>query len=170
MSLSAIRAFSARYLSCCLNGVRLVHLPQHRRRIRKSRSLLAKLRKINLTNGPGACFVYLRQVDPYIVEECVLSAYERRGHMVLRNKRYAGDSGIDGWVWLRGHWRPLQVKRYQAWIKRSHVARFADLVARMRVDGGVLVHCGRSGAAVHGALDGRVELVSGDRLIDLLVG
>jgi restriction system protein len=54
----------------------------------------------------------------------VLSAFEDAGCLILRNRRYTSDGGIDGRLWWPGcGWRTvaLQCKRYAIAIALAHV-------------------------------------------------
>jgi len=47
-------------------------------------------------------FAYLRKVEPFIVEELVLSALDQREDIkIQRNKRYTGDNGVDGRFYIK---------------------------------------------------------------------
>jgi restriction system protein len=117
-------------------------------------------------------FSYLRQVDPLVFEEIILSALEDAGAVVLRNTRYSGDGGVDGRCWLPSHGMKLvavQVKRYGAHVSVSHVEAFRETVVRARYAGGLFVHCGRTGELCYRRLSGTgVRLISGNLLHSLL--
>lgn len=166
-------SWSAKWLSRVTNAIRLRNLPAHRRRVRRSRAVLAELRAMRGEATAARAFGYLRQVDPLVCEELVLSALEDAGAFVLRNRRYSGDGGVDGRCWLPGAgWglHAVQIKRYDAAVTPSHVAAFAELVGRGRWAGGLFVHCGRTGPTSYTALRGtRLVLVSGDALLRLLI-
>jgi len=157
-------------LSRLLNAARLWRLPEHRRRVRASRRILRKLRRWEGPEVGARIFGYLRVVDPLEVEEVVLSALEDGGRLVLRNTAYSGDGGIDGWVrFARLGWVALQVKRYRSHVDHRDVEALAQLAARRGLAGALFIHTGRSGAAVYRHLaGGRVVLVSGERLVQLL--
>ena len=144
------------------------HLPRsHRRRIRAARRVLAKIGDW----GAPRIFGYLRKIDPLAFEELVLEAFARSGHRIKRGRRYSGDGGIDGHVWLDGRWAPIQCKRYSSAINPAHVADFAALVRRQGGSGGFFVHTGRTGPQSRKENDGTVfTFVSGQRLIDLVQG
>lgn len=159
--------------SHALNALRLLHLPGHRRRVRASRRVLARLRSFAGTHAPGQCFAYLRQVDPLTFEEVVLSALEDAGAVVLRGRRYSGDGGVDGRFWLPGMgWRTaaVQSKRFGASVRPDAVSAFQQVLVANRHCAGLFVHCGRTGPLSWQAIAGsRVRVVSGDRLLRLLL-
>lgn len=157
-------------LSRLLNAVRLAGQPNHQRNVRKSRRVLRAVRRFREPGMAARCLSYLRQVDPLVFEEVVLSALEDAGLLVLRNRCYASDGGVDGAVWWsRCGWMAVQVKRYGSYINRSHVQDFAAVIVCRNFDGGLFVHTGRSGAGVYEFLrDSGIILVSGDRLVTLL--
>ncbi len=137
----------------------------HRRRIRAARRVLTRI------HGWEAAriFGYLRKIDPLMFEELVLESFARTGFRVRRNRRYSGDGGIDGQVWLNGTWAPVQCKRYSAHINPAHVADFAVVLQRCRARAGLFIHTGRTGpASREGAASAGVTIISGRRLIALL--
>lgn len=135
-------------LSRFLNAAR--RLPaSHRRRIRASRRLLAKLASFP---DRGSIIAYLRKIDPLVFEELTLSLFEARGHFVWRSPRYSGDGGSDGSARLPGLGLcPLQCKRYGASIKPAHAQAFAELCSR-RQSPGIFIHTGRTGELSEEAL------------------
>lgn len=95
---------------------------------------------------------YLRKVDPYVVEEVVLSLLERHGIFVLRNRSYSGDGGLDGRFWWPGQgWHAVQCKRYSSAINPAHAREFQTLV-KSNFRGGIFVHTGRTGEMSQEAL------------------
>ena len=152
------------------NTLRLASSPRHACNVRRSRQVLRAIRSFTEPGVAGRCFSYLRQVDPLVFEEVVLSALEDAGAFVLRNRRYTGDGGVDGVVWMATHgWIAVQVKRYSGHIDLQHVFDFLQEIRRGSFDGGVLVHTGRSGKGVREAIrNGGVTLISGDGLLCLV--
>ena len=134
----------------------------HKRRIRAARRALAR---INGWEAPRV-FGYLRKIDPLAFEELTLEAFRRAGHRIKRGRRYSGDDGIDGHVWMDGRWVPIQCKRYSSAINPAHVQAFASLAFPGR---GFFVHTGRTGPAARANAQG-IEIISGQKLIDLIKG
>lgn len=135
--------------------------------MRRSKKLLNKLRTFN---SPQRIFAYLRKVDPFVFEELLLTCFEERGLFIKRNKRYTGDGGSDGQVYLAGRMMHIQAKRYASHIKREHVENFMQLVQSERTKG-IFIHTGRTGKASRTAFDSAfVDRVSGEKLIALLLG
>lgn len=165
------RAICIRLASRLVNTCRLLGRPQHRRRVQRSRRVLALLQGFAGEARFQRCLGYLRTVDPLVFEEVVLSALEDAGFFVLRNRRYTGDGGIDGIVWMPGSgWAGIQAKRYREHIDNQHLREFGDLVARRGLRVGMFVHTGRTGAACYSALrSSGVVLVSGRRLVNLIL-
>jgi restriction system protein len=161
----AIRSFSR-----LLNAARLSCLPGHLSNVQRSRRVLRAVRAFKEPDVGARCLAYLRAVDPLVFEEVVMSALEDAGLLVLRGRRYSGDGGVDGVVWLpdRG-WFAVQSKRYRQHVCLAHVCAFGEVVAGGGYDGGLFVHTGRSGAALYERLDvARIALLSGDRLLRLV--
>lgn len=167
-----VSAFAIRMASRLVNLVRLARLPGHQRNVRRSRKVLRTVRGFREPAAFQQCFAYLRKVEPLVFEDVVLSALEDAGLLVLRSRRYTGDGGIDGVVWLPGEgWFAVQVKRYRSYVDPAHVRAFGCVVRERGFDGGLFIHTGRSGAALYGDLSAHgIRLVSGNRLTQLVTG
>jgi len=163
----------ASLFSRVFNTVRLLDRPTHLRRIARSRHILATLASFRGEGAGARAFAYLRTLDPHTFEEVVLSGIEAAGFVVLRNRCYTGDGGVDGRVLVPrtfGKTMAVQVKRYRALINPSHVGEFDRAIRSGGHAGGLLVHCGRTGPLARLALYGTsVELVSGSALLNLLL-
>ncbi|MES2260588.1 MAG: restriction endonuclease [Pseudomonadota bacterium] len=159
-----------RWFSRSMNIARLYRLPGHRRNVRQSRRVLRAVRGFKEPDVGARSLGYLRAVDPLVFEEVVLSALEDAGMLVLRSKRYSGDGGVDGVVWLPGRgWHAVQSKRYRHHVCLAHVCAFGEVIASGDYDGGLFVHTGRSGAALYPKMDAaRIALLSGNRLLKLV--
>ena len=160
-----------RFLSRLVNYWRLRGLAEHRSNVRRSRKILAKLRAFVEPGREARSLVYLRRIEPLVFEEVLMSALEDAGALVLRSRRYSGDGGVDGSCWSPATgWYAIQVKRYSGHIDRQHVNEFADVVRRLRYEGGIFAHTGRSGAGVYEFLPrAEIILLSGERLIQLIL-
>lgn len=139
---------------------------QHARRQDQARRVLEKLTEIPHF---GQKISYLRKIDPFTFEELLLEAFERRGFEVIRNARYTGDGGIDGRVIINGEVWFIQAKRYRDHIAIGHVRDFQQLLDAHQCRG-FFCHTGktREGTRSHIRSDGRVVLISGQRLLDLI--
>jgi restriction system protein len=142
----------------------------HQWRIRKAYKVLARLREME-QKGRGYQFGFLRSayVDPYTFEETILTSFLKRKVRIQRNRRYSGDGGIDGRIWVGGQLVLIQAKRYSNHINPKHVVEFDSLCNRHKAFG-VFIHTGRTGEGSKEALTARLDIVSGDRLINLLMG
>ena len=115
-------------------------------------------------------FGFLRAVNPFVFEEMILTAYERKGRQVIRNQRYTGDGGEDGQVVIGGTRHLIQAKRYKAHIKRADIESFAALCRRRKCPG-LFIHTGRTGRASRSAAQvERVKVISGGQLMRMLCG
>ncbi|MBV4413512.1 restriction endonuclease [Enterobacteriaceae bacterium YMB-R22] len=139
---------------------------RHRRYQRQARRILDRLPQLA---GDGQRLNYLRKINPYVFEELLLTAFERRGYPIKRNSRYSGDGGMDGQVWIDGQRYLIQAKRYARTISPTHVAAFGELVRREDCRG-LFVHTGRTGLASRAELARipEIELLSGQQLLNLL--
>lgn len=112
---------------------------------------------------------HLRGVDPFVFEEMILTAIKRHGHKIQRNKRYTGDGGIDGRCTINGQDFLVQAKRYKAHINPQHVVEFAAICKRQNKRG-LFVHTGKTGAKSKSvAKSTNLEMISGQRLLNLLL-
>lgn len=141
---------------------------RHRRYQRQARRVLDRLPQLA---GDGQRLNYLRKINPYVFEELLLTAFERRGYVIKRNSRYSGDGGLDGQVWINDQRYLIQAKRYARTISPAHVAAFGELVRREGCRG-LFVHTGRTGLASRAELARipEIELLSGQQLLKLLKG
>lgn len=156
-----------------LAGLVLLYWPGRRRRSSRHDRRQAQARRVleKLTEIPhfGQKFSYLRKIDPFTFEELLLEAFERRGYEVIRNARYTGDGGIDGRVIINDEVWFIQAKRYTDHIAIGHVRDFQQLLDASQCRG-FFCHTGktREGTRSHIRSDGRVVLISGQRLLDLI--
>lgn len=143
----------------------------HRWRRRQARTMCAELRGRDRYQPRGRIYARLRAMDALAFEELIVEAFELSGHRVVRSARYSGDGGVDGEVIVNGERILLQMKRYRSAIRPEHVRAFADVCSRRRARG-LFIHAGRTGDLSRAAITDapHIEIVSGDRLIDLLTG
>lgn len=160
-----------RLVSKLVNELRVRGLATHQRNRRQSKRVLQAVRAFKEPGMAARCLCYLREVDPLVFEEVVMSALEDAGFLVLRSRSYSGDGGIDGAFWSpQLGWYAVQVKRYRAHIDRQHVRDFANAIRQRGFNGGIFVHTGRSGAGTYQVLAaGRTGLLSGQRLVELVL-
>lgn len=163
------------YVACMVFMVFLIILllfsgesGRHARYRRRAERIYRKFNKEN--TPPGRMFAYMRKINPYVFEELVLLAFEKKGYRIKRNRRYSGDGGIDGKVFIDGHTVLIQCKRYFAHIDAEHVRSFASLCERERCTG-VFVHTGRTGRKSWEIARryGDITFISGNTLVDLMM-
>ncbi len=117
---------------------------------------------------PQEKFYQLRKTNPFVFEEMILTALKNKGHKIKRNKRYTGDGGIDGQVFIDKKHYLIQAKRYRTHINPAHVNEFISLCNK-RGSHGLFVHTGKTGAkSKDTAHNTNLEIVSGTRLLNLL--
>lgn len=126
------------------------------------------LKKLSELHNDQARFAYLRKVNPYVFEELVLSSFERKGYKIKRNKRYSGDGGIDGRVYLNGQLYLVQAKRYSKHINPQHVKALEGAMQREGAKGGYFVHTGRTGAHSWEVVHPSIQIISGVKLMELV--
>ncbi|CAM4195259.1 restriction endonuclease [Novosphingobium lubricantis] len=142
----------------------------HRWRRRQARTMCEQLRGRDHDQPAALHYARLRAMDPLAFEELLLEAFERRGHRVIRNRRYTGDGGVDGEVIISGERWLIQAKRYRDAIHPDHVRDFAMLCATRRRRG-MFIHTGRTGGISRTVVSAdAIEIVSGQRLLALLTG
>ena len=157
----------------CLYYVLFRRRDRHERNTVTGQVLYQKLNAIALRkeeDSKGWFFCYLRQIDPFVFEELILIALEKRGYTIRQNKRYTGDGGVDGRASKDGSKYLIQCKRYSGYVNSKHVEAFSRLCHHKGVKG-FFVHTGKTGdgAKVVVADDDAVTIISGSRLYDLII-
>ena len=141
---------------------------RHRKFIKTGNKVLKKLDGFDGERSAAQKIVYLRQINPLVFEELLLSAFEKKGWRVRRNKSYTGDGGFDGEVWDGSTHYLIQAKRYQEHIKRLHLEDFAALCKKNRTRG-LFIHTGKTGKGLLQEFSRQgVEIVSGEKLVSLV--
>lgn len=140
---------------------------RHQRYRQAANRVLLKLPELQA----GQQVVYLRKINPYVFEEMILTAIERRGIPVRRNHSYSSDGGIDGQFWTGQERWLVQAKRFASAVRPEHVRQFGEL-ARKEKCKGLFVHTGRTGlvSLKHFSDYPEIILVSGSSLLQLLSG
>lgn len=160
-------------------GLVIVSLGGYRRRRRKKRfdhhkhHIGKSNRALDRLTDDGrwqSKIAYLRTIHPSSFEEMLLTALERAGYRIKRNKRYTGDGGLDGQFWLpNGQKMLIQAKRYQASVSSRHIDDFGRLCEGMGVTG-LFIHTGKTPKASWDSLAGKpIVIISGPRLIQFLI-
>jgi len=127
------------------------------------------LKKLKAFKTPQEQFYYLRGLDAFVFEEMILTSLKRCGFIIIRNDGYTNDGGIDGRAYYKDQHYLIQAKRYKGHIKAQDVDEFAKICKR-RKGKGLFVHTGKTGdKAKESAKSKGVEIVSGVRLLDLLL-
>lgn len=144
---------------------------RHRWRRRQARTMCRQMRGRDRAQPAPMLYARLRAMDPLAFEELLLEAFELRGHRVIRNRRYTGDGGVDGEVFISGTRFLVQAKRYRDAIRPEHVRDFADLCAA-RGRRGLFIHTGRTGGTSRVIFEdcASVDVISGRTLLALLTG
>lgn len=144
---------------------------RQRRHRRYQKTALQVLARLKALGGDAQRLVYLRKISPYVLEELLLTAFERQGHTVIRSPSYSGDGGIDGQVCIDGRTWLIQAKRYRRSISPQHVAAFIQLL-ESRNQPGFFIHTGRTGPKSRELSRGcpLIHIISGQQLLDLLAG
>lgn len=140
----------------------------HEKKIAAGHRRLKTLAQIGATKGLPAQLNYLRKVDALVFEEMLLSAIESKSHHVVRNERYTGDGGVDGAFFLKDKRILIQAKRYAGYIRASDVHSFSILCKQYNTRG-IFVHTGRTGADAYLAAGEHVEIISGEKVLSLLL-
>lgn len=132
------------------------------------------LEKIRHFDSPQV-FAYLRKVEPFIVEELILSALDQREDIkIQRNKRYTGDNGVDGRFYIKNKEVNLkfvvQVKRYSSYINPKHLEDFQKQIIKEKADKGLFIHTGKTSknSLELSKNDDKLEIISGEKLINLI--
>lgn len=127
------------------------------------------LKQLNKMESPVHKFAYLRKVDPFVFEEMILSSLKKAGFKIKRNKKYTGDGGVDGKIYIDGRLILIQAKRYANHIDPKHVREFSAL-CHSHKSSGLFVHTGKTGAKSLGSAGSNVVIISGQKLLSMLDG
>jgi restriction system protein len=141
---------------------------RHGRHKRMQRTAGRVRSKILTLPGFPQKLAYLRKINPFVFEELLLDGFELGGHKIERNKRYTGDGGIDGKVWIDGIKYLVQAKRYTGHIAIGHVKEFEELV---RNEGcrGFFCHTGKTRDSAKTLVsNSNIVIISGQRLLELI--
>lgn len=139
---------------------------KHSYKIKKAKQLKMKLKTFE---NQGSILNYLRKIDPFVFEELLLESYKKKGYKIVRNKRYTGDGGHDGLILLNNKKYLIQAKRYSGLINPSHISDFSNTIEKFNADGGMFVHTGRTGPTSYKNLQNNIQIVSGSKLIELIL-
>lgn len=151
---------------------RILPTPKHRANIREANNIIKNMRNSTSGYSRAQLMHQLRQIDPFVFEEVLLTCLQERGFKVKRNRRYTGDGGIDGIFFTPAKEKFLiQAKRYADTINPQHVKHFVEIVKRERAAGGYFIHTGRTGLASKvNLMASTVEIISGNKLLNFLLG
>lgn len=127
-----------------------------------------RLRKLRSIPEPPRQFGFLRYTNPFVFEEMILTAFKQAGFKIRRNKRYTGDGGIDGIVYMDGKKHLIQAKRYRNHINAAHVQEFVTICQRQGCKG-LFIHTGKTGAKSWNSRDRVIDIISGERMLNFLV-
>lgn len=139
---------------------------KHALKLKQAKRVYVKIKEIE--SFPQA-IAYLRKIDPYVYEELILFALKNMKYKIKRNKKYSGDGGIDGKVWIKGKLHYIQAKRYSKYINKAHVEEFNFITKRDKV-GGLFVHTGITGKGSRAEVASHVKMISGEKMVDLIKG
>lgn len=162
-------------LSCFAAFIIFTYLMFPKRRYsHKKRKYIAdaeyKLKKLKEIEGFSAQISFIRKaVNPYVFEEMILTALDRKGYKIKRGTRYSHDGGLDGKVVINGHLHFIQAKKYAGYVNPTHISEFIDLCENHGAKG-LFVHSGKTGQLSKSILSNtRVKLISGEVLLSLMV-
>ena len=161
-----------RFWSMFLNRIRLFKKKKHLYKIKKSKQVIFKIKKIaKSSNGYAKAIMYLRKIDPYVFEELILTVVEQNNIKITRNTKYSGDGGLDGKFKLNNQVILIQAKRYKNYINLQHVTTFITLVNKKN-HLGLFIHTGKTGKNTKNIVNGckNVTILSGSKLIDFIIG
>lgn len=139
---------------------------KHAVKLKQAKTVFKKIKTIE--SFPQS-IAYLRKIDPYVYEELILYALKKTGYKIQRNKKYSGDGGIDGKVWIKGKLNYVQAKRYSKHINKAHVKEFNHITERDKVDG-LFIHTGTTGKGSRSELAQNIQMISGEKMVKLIKG
>jgi restriction system protein len=127
------------------------------------------LSTINSFSYPGQKLNYLRKINPFIFEELLLTAFQKKGYKIKRNKKYTGDGGIDGIIFNNKNKILIQAKRYSNYINPKHLKEFEILVLKNKCKG-YFIHTGKTSTDIYKENQNNlnISIISGNKLLNLL--
>ena len=136
-------------------------------RVKQAAKILKKVREHNFSLNQT--IGYLRKIDFFTFEELLLTCFKEKGIKIKRNRRYTGDGGIDGIIYLNRKKTFIQAKRYKNHISKQHVEEFLILCKKNKCNG-LFIHTGKTGKQTKLVFNGNdeIELISGEKLHDLI--
>lgn len=138
-----------------------------RYRVNIANKLILDLRKKGLNEAQ--LLSYLRKIDPFVFEELLLTAFKEQGCKIKRNKKYTGDGGLDGQVWINKKHYLIQAKRYKAYINKQHMKEFILLNEKEKTEG-LFIHTGKTGKETRLlARENNIKIISGSSLYSLIM-
>lgn len=169
-----ITLFSFTFLFLCLSLFFYKRREKYSHKWRKisAQKVLLKLQTFN----EGQIFSYLRKIDPFTMEELILTALDRREDIkVERNKKYTGDGGVDGRFYiLNTKKEPLkciiQAKRYSSFINQKHLKEFVNQIHKENAYLGLFIHTGKTSKDSFDFARSikNLKIISGEKLINLI--
>lgn len=147
----------------------------HKWRKKSSIKVLNKIQDMEASH----IFVYLRKIDPFVMEELIMDSLDKREDIkVIRNNRYTGDNGVDGKFILTEEIEGkkikykyiVQVKRYKSYINPKHVEEFIQHINREKAHKGLFIHTGKTSNHSFNLAhnEDKLSIISGSKLISLL--
>lgn len=141
----------------------------HKSKINYANKVFQKIKTLDGDHKAACAMSYLKKIDPYVFEELLLTAFQKEGFKVIRGERYSGDNGIDGTMYREKRLYLIQAKRYAGRIKKQHVLEFINVVNSKNALG-FFIHTGTTGDNIFQLVQGtNVEILSGQKLINLLL-
>ena len=87
----------------------------------------------------------LRKINPYALEELLLTCCHEQRWGIERNFKYSNDDGLDRRVTIAGRLYLIQTKRYRGYINPQHIHDFYKVIQREKAYGGFFIHSGKTG-------------------------
>ncbi|MBO3462852.1 restriction endonuclease [Aetokthonos hydrillicola Thurmond2011] len=114
----------------------------------------------------------LRLFNPFLFEEILLNCCKKFGYCVLPKKGFTKDNGIDGCFSYLGRFYVVQAKLYGAEANPEHILHLVEASKWHHAAKGFLFHTGKASEDFRkaAALAENVDIVSGQKLIDFLLG
>ncbi len=142
---------------------------RHKRYIQQSKKIRETLLSFDGKNRNARIVSYLKNINPYVFEELILTSLHALGFKISRSKSYSGDGGCDGIVYLNRQKWLIQAKCYSNYIQPSHVKEFSELVKRNNCQG-LFIHTAKTGDKSKAMKSDNVKIISGSLLARMILG
>ncbi len=142
---------------------------------RKAKREINKIEQLYLKEDKKETVLnYLTNMNSFIFQEVILSAFERNGYQLIRNKRCNNDGIIDGRVIIEGDVWVIKSKKDFCYLEHSHIQEFMYILSIDKFKGlssgiGIFIHTGKISKELYDFYsNSNLIILSGVTLLDFI--